>query len=270
MNHPAPQARREPFPTERRRALIDQYFATQHSEHEISQLSERATGLDAARLAQHHQFYVRRSLDLREEYTIGVPVLPLSRCPFTNEVVQHSIDYLGLDGLWWDYDAAARPPEQLPATFFALTGALRLADTIPWFPFLCIPGPEVPYVLPRLLEHPAIVAVLSSVAIGAHQGYAITYFANPVPYDIPRVNTWATNTYTFPNEDGELAWDAQPDNPDEFGFDLEPWISSRQLLWIAPGDQTLALRDTVSGCPYLRLPGRRSITCIQEGDVWWD
>ena len=183
--------------------------------------------------------------------------------------MHHSIDHFGLDGLWWSYHAACRPVEQMPATYFAMAGALQLAGPPPWFPFLCRPGPEVPFVVPRILRHPAVKAVLSTGSIGEHQGYAITYFAKPIPYDFPRINTWGAHSYKFIDENGQIRLGSEPDNPSDMDFDLAPWISNGKLLWIAPGDTTLTLRDRESECPYLGLDGSRKITCIQKGKVWW-
>ncbi len=57
----------------------------------------------------------------------------------------------------------------------------------------------------------------------------------------------------------EPAWD----------FELAPWIQAGKLLWIAPGDDALALRSDVDACPYLALPGHRGITRLQDGEAWW-
>lgn len=257
------------FTPERRRALLGECFSLQQRLEELGNLIERASGSEAQKLIDEEKMVWRRWSDLKDEYVAGVPVMALSRCPFTDQTMQHSMDHFGLDGLWWNYEAACRPVEQLPESYFALAGALRPAGPPPWFPFLCKPGPEVPCVIPPMLRHPAVKAVLSTGSVGEHQGYAIAYFAKPIPFDIPRVNTWGTNEYKFRDEKGKLRWDSQPDNPFDMDFDLAPWISNGKLLWIAPGDTTLTLRDTVSGCPYLGLEGRRKITYIQKGRVWW-
>src|SRR4051794_34893741 len=72
---------------------------------------------------------VKLSTELRglaEDYRRGVPVVPISRCPFTQDVLRHSFDFFGLDGLWWNYDDPVRPVEDLLATYFALTGSVWL------------------------------------------------------------------------------------------------------------------------------------------------
>ena len=73
-------------------------------------------------------------MDLRARYQAGLPFLPVSRCPFSRQVVYHSLDPFGTDGLWWNYTAPVRPVENLPVTFHGITGALALngpPDTCP-------------------------------------------------------------------------------------------------------------------------------------------
>ena len=269
MNNTELSTSRVAFTVERRRDLLDEYFGIMRGFSDIRRLLATSSGIAMRRLVKHYNFYMLRLDRLRAEYIAGVPAVPLSRCPFTNEVMQHSIDDHGLDGLWWDYNTPARPGERLPSSYFAMTGALRLKGSVSRAPFLCKPGPEVPYVVPRLLRYSMIMAVISSIPVDEHQGYVITYFARPVPLDIPRINTWGAIDYVFPNDKGKVCWDTHPYDPKDFYFELEPWISAGRVRWIAPGDQTLTLRDTTSGCPYLGLEGRRTITRIQEGKVWW-
>lgn len=215
----------------------------------------------------------RRTLDasrrsLRDEYRAGIPVRAISRCPFTGTEVNHSIDDVGLDGPWWDFHATVRPTEHLPPTFFALTGAVRLGAEPAAAPFLCKPGPEVPYVIPRMLDHEAVKAVVSSRQIGQHRGFAIMYFADPIPYDLARANEWGGNDYWFTDAAGKRVWREEPERESDMDFDLRPWIEAGKLLWIAPDDASLTLRSEVSACPYLDRDGSRERTRIQDGKVW--
>jgi hypothetical protein len=256
-----------PFSAEQRSILLKEYFSAQKSLSEITALIDRSSGTDSQRLQEHERFYRRRLLTLRMQYIAGVPVIELSRCPFSNEVMRHSLDNYDLDGLWWNYEYPARPESPLLKTYVALTGAVKLNSNIKKAPFVCKPGPEVPYVIPRLLKRPSVIAVISSVKIGDHQGYITTYFGDPPPQKIPRVNTWGSNTYIFLDEQGNRKWDSEPENQFDFDFDLEPWISNKQVRWIAPGDNNLTLHDEVSGCPYLGLEGIKKSLVIYEGEI---
>lgn len=206
--------------------------------------------------------------EMRDEYAEGLPVLPLSRCPFTGEVVDYCIDLLGLDGLWWNYDAPVRRTEDLPATYFALDGAVTLKGAIEEAPFLCKPGAGVPGVLPRLLNHDKIQAVISAVPVGGHQGYAIFYFALEIPVGLLRVNTWGTGQYTFLDQEDMVRWGEFDLRINDYDFELGKWIESGKLHWIKPGDESLSLNSSTKDCPYIGLKGNRELQRIERGIVW--
>jgi len=213
--------------------------------------------------------------ELLRRYLEGLPVRDLSRCPFTGEKFSLAIDDLGLDGLWWNFDAPKRPENKLPATYFALDGALQLEGEPEKVPFLCSPGPDVPFVLPRLQEYIQVKAVISSIQIGPHTAYPIVYYADPMLTGEMRVNDWGTQRYWETESIIPELWtpgqyiSLSPDSG-EYDFDLAPWIRAGKLLWIAPGDESLTLHGHVSRCPYLDLPGSRRLKFIRDGKVWED
>lgn len=200
-----------------------------------------------------------------QDYLRGLPRPAVARCPYTGSVVQHSVDTGGIDGPWWNYAFPIRPMEQLSPTFFAFTGALRLVDPIPNVASLVKPGPEAPFVVPRLLAAPRMRAVLSSIAVGDCAGWTITYFTD-TPVAIERFNDWGSCRYWV---DGlGIKWDSMTEDAEPLDFDLAPWIQRGALQWIAPGDPELVLRSTPDGCPYLGLPGRHTFVRVQDGTVW--
>lgn len=208
------------------------------------------------------------AVEVAERYRRRVPRVPVARSPIDGAIAAHSLDTFDIDGLWWWYDNAIRPIEELPSTWFAMAGAMRLADEVADTAFLVKPGPEIPFVIPRILERPGLVAVLAEVPVGPHTGYAITYFAPaPVPLDLPRINTWGADSYIVRRPNGTAGWDSTIDWCPEWDFDLAPWIEQRRLAWIAPGDESLTLRYEVAGCPFLGLTGAIEPTRIQFGNV---
>ena len=211
---------------------------------------------------------VNQVAELKREYEEGLPEEKLSRCPFSGEVLIMPIDSFGLDGPWWESENGARPAGSQLASLFAFSGAINLGDTVPHTPFICKPGPEVPFVNPRLLTEPAVKAVVSSISIGKYQGYLIAYFSENIPFNIPRVNSWGLNYYVANNQHGKGYRDQTYETAGEYDFELEPWIRAGKLLWIAPGDGNLMLRSTVSRCPYLQLQGRQYPVGLLEGEIW--
>ncbi|HEV2953962.1 MAG TPA: hypothetical protein VG015_07715 [Candidatus Dormibacteraeota bacterium] len=228
---------------ERRQALLDEYRT----------LAQGPTD---------NSIVARRS-EIQQEYEKGLPHPELSRSPFTGRKTAHSLDDQGLDGLWWDYNQPIRPVNESPgSTFFSLTGALAFGGPVEPAPFPRRPGPQAPFVVPRMLLHPDVKAVISTIRVGAHTGYSIVYYADPVPPLLARFNHWGANYYAYESDESWNSWDRLVEEEQEIDFDLGPWITSGDLLWIAPDDMSLTLRATLEGCPYLDLPGSQEWTVI--------
>lgn len=204
-----------------------------------------------------------------ERYREWLPRLPLSRCPFCDQIAARSFDPYGLDGLWWHYDLPIRAlNEPRCPHFFAFTGAVQLDwERIVDVPKVVLVGPEVPFVVPRMLQGQPVRAVISSIAVGDNTAYPIFYFADPIP-DISRINDWGTSGYTFIKANGSSAWDEVVPDIGEYDFELAPWLDSSQVRYILPDDASLTLRSGAAGCPYLDLPGRRDLVFTQYGEAW--
>lgn len=205
-------------------------------------------------------------LGVVREYEEGLPRLPLSRCPLTGEVQVHSFDPYGLDGPWWNCEAPARPLLERIASCIAVTGAVALADPVESAPFLCKPGPGLPYVYPRLLALDGVSAVVRQLPVGRHTAWAICYFADAMPKGAAMPNAWGTGSF-WDAMDGLPGWYATPDAPEEWDFSLSPWIARGKLFWIAPDDPTLSLRTDIAGCPFIGLPGEQGLQRIAFGRV---
>ena len=207
-----------------------------------------------------------RRQDLRSAYANLIPWVPIARCPFGSDAVFLRLDVDGIDGLWWDFHNPVRPHEAgLPATFLEMTGSMRV-EQAPTTPFLIVPGPGAPFVLPHLLDREGVSAVIIGLEVGGLASTAVSYFARSTT-DLDAPPAWGSNESTprpappaiKPVLSHEMAYD----------FDLRPWVDSGKLLWISAMDQTLELRRGVEACPYLGLEGRRSITYLQDGRLWW-
>jgi hypothetical protein len=205
--------------------------------------------------------------ELWDAYAASVPYLPVARCPFTGAIVRHSCDNAGLDGLWWRYESPVRPDESLPPTFLALTGAVAITPPPEAFSFLCKPGPGVPYVLPHLLGQRPVKCVLRAFPVGRHTAYALTYFVELPGLPLVLPNTWGTGFYTWTNDAGQRRWGEAEEEEEGWDYDLRPWLDSGQLLWIAPGDASLALRSGSAGCPYVGLSGEGRPQYVQFGEI---
>lgn len=200
------------------------------------------------------------------EYQRRLPRPAVARCPYSSAIVHHSVDTGGIDGPWWNYRAPLRPAEELPPTFFAFTGALRLGAPLPSVDWLVKAGPEVPFVVPRLLGIDRMRAVISAISVGGWDGWTITYFSDRLPA-VEHFNDWGSCRYDVDGGLGVL-WDSMTEDAEPLDFELGPWIDRGALLWIAPGDDELRLQSASLGCPYLGLQGRRAFVRVQEGTSW--
>jgi hypothetical protein len=242
---------------EERRRLLDDYFALLPLVEKVN--SGEEGDFDSSDV-------VDRQMDLILDYQTGFDQLAISRCPITLEPALVAIDTVDIDGMWWNWSAPLRGMNDLPLTTFAMSGAMELRSPIAPAPFVCRPGPAVPFVIPRILRQAGMKAVISSVEVGPHCGFPIFYFADPLPLDHPRVNDWAASSYFARTSDGFDQYE-RPDDPIDWDFGLERWIDQGKLLWIAPGDDALELHATTADCPYVDLPGSRAPSLIIDGKL---
>lgn len=211
-----------------------------------------------------------KSGELRKRYVEWLPEIPVARSPFTGQLTTWPIDTVDLDGWFWNWsNPIRRRKSEVPADWLAMGGAMRLAEPLVPQPFdFCMPGPDVPYVVPRLLDLPDTRAVLAQVAIGHHTGWTITYFTTRRPDRLPLENLWGSQEYDLYDDSGHWrAWSNHSQDLAEYSFDLRPWLDSGKLLWIAPGDSDTVLRTGAADCPYLDLPGNRRMQMIKRGVI---
>jgi hypothetical protein len=224
-------------------------------------LAELLREMSAAERAEARDVRDRKRAVFRR-YLALLPEVALARSPRTGTVVRWKIDTAGLDGWYWKYETAEREyPEPMPVGWLAMNGAMRLAEPVENSPFQVVPGPGVPFVVPRLLKTAKARAVIAEVPVGAHTGWAITYFGS-MSKNVELVNEWGSN-HTWLND----GWYESIEHVSDYDFDLARWLRSGRLLWIAPGDESAVLREGTDGCPYLDLPGERRIAYVQNGKV---
>ncbi len=207
---------------------------------------------------------------LEEQYEKSLPSVALSRSPFSGELYARPFDNAGVDGLWWNEEEPVRPGDVFPDTFVAFTGAMRInrdaLGTV--MPFTASPGPDRPFVVPRMLADDWSRAVLCQVPVGAHVGWSICYFSERDPAQVGRVAEWGLDVCFHEDAEQGLVAELAPVDLAEADFDLAPWIACGKLLWIAPRDAAMTLRSGLQDCPYLRLEGTGQEQHIRRGEVW--
>lgn len=210
----------------------------------------------------------KKLLGAYKKYQDGLPRVAISRCPFTGETIHYAIDTFGLNGPWWNYEVPIRPVDETGPTVFAITGAVQIKGTTPKLPFMCKPGPEVPYVVPRLLVDSRVKAVVYKIKVGGYDAYPVVYFSEDTPFDLARINSWGLDYYMAEFPTGEGYSVTVPDLPIDFEPELEFYIRTGRLLWISPDDDDLTLRSTVEDCPYIGIEGRQYPVGLLDGKIW--
>ena len=107
-------------------------------------------------------------------------------------------------------------------------------------------GPEVPYVIARILEMDSMVCVVSRTKISDNDDlFAMVYFS---ALEVERL-------------DLTMSWDAEnrgawSHDSDRWDFDLKPWVEKGKLRFCVPDEEPLRLGDTdVASFPFLEEPG---------------
>lgn len=207
-----------------------------------------------------------------DRYFESLPVATISRCPFDNRLVQKRMDLYGMDGPWWESGAYDDPPSGDPHVVTYL-GALKLGGLSAaqmMQPSGCriTPGPEVPYLIPRLLAAPGVKCVISSTMLfSGCAAYFMTYFAEPRRPAAESHQQWLRDTFYYIDPKGFRHWNSCND---EWDFDLAKWINGArdQIYWVTPGDASLTLvSGSAEKCPYTRVQGLREPRAIIEGNI---
>ena len=180
---------------------------------------------------------------------------PFSRCPVTKQVLRRSLDPHGLGGPWWHKSRIVEIEEPAaPPTFQLVLGSLSLHGRVPEEALAeVIPGPEAPFVVPRLLQLPGMRAVISRLTLEhGDVAHVIAYFSSEsLPPQVLHQH-WLRQDLWFKTASGGTSWLTKND---PYDFALVPYVEAGQVLWIAPGDDELRLQSGTAGCPYLEIPG---------------
>jgi hypothetical protein len=200
---------------------------------------------------------------LEEEYFRRLPRLSLACCSLCEKPLYRSFDPFGLDGLWWRSDSEPEEPQPCPH-FCLLLGAVDLAGQLPQPDFDVQPGPGAPYVIPRLLEQPGMIAVISELALSdGTTAYPIAYFSPRRPPIKTLTASWARTNFVYTTQLGEHAWrratePALGQPRDAWDYQLAPWLAAGKVRWCDPqGDRTTLSNAAASACPFLNLPGAK-------------
>jgi hypothetical protein len=201
------------------------------------------------------------------EYADRLPRVVMGACPFTGALLKRSFDPYGLDGPWWWKDAPFDVEEpSAPSAFRVLLGALSLDSRVPAeVRDEVIPGPDVPFVVPRLLERDGVVAVVARLELATGDlAYPISYWSEEeIPPDELHQPWLRPELWVDDGGGGGESWLIANDTWD---FDLDRWIAADKLRWIAPGSTQVLGKSSTVRCPYSGLAGDRRPQSLAAGE----
>jgi len=201
---------------------------------------------------------IQQKTELLSQYFAQLPRFVFGRCPVCNVPLEQVFDPWGLDGFWWQESLSGRCPVPSACEHFrVLTGALNLNGKSPLGGEAeSHPGPEVPYVISKVLALPTMVAVISALPMkNGYTAYPISYFSQDKPPTSALANPWTKRSCSFTDDTGEPAFTYKTDPWD---FDLLPWVAQGKIKWIEPGDPQYNLKSgPTDRCPYVDLKGLR-------------
>lgn len=188
--------------------------------------------------------------DAKINYLRTLPIVDIARCPFTNELVKYRMDIEGF-GPFWMYENPMREEVNGPDTFFGLDGSM--ARTNMETKEIMSLGPDRPFVIKELLDHPFIKAVIKEVTVAGNSTWLITYFSFPIA-DMDRPNLYGSDRYFAKTIGGEVAYRSHY-TAEHYDYDIEKYLKLGKLFWIKKDDASMKLYNSIQDCPYLNIGG---------------
>ena len=193
-----------------------------------------------------------------EAYFRALPEVVLSRCPFCAAHLVSQFDLWGFDGFWWQEREMGGAKDPVGCDHFrVLRGAVAPGASQPQGGRQeAHIGPDVPYVIPAVLELPTMVAVVSSFGMeNGATAFPIAYYSTEPPLSGSLAAPWRKTSYDFITPQGRSGFMIKKDPWD---FDLGPWVDRGKVLWTVQSGSELVLGDPrQSRFPFLDLEGQR-------------
>jgi hypothetical protein len=201
------------------------------------------------------------------EYADRLPRVRLSVCPYCEQPLRRVFDPFGLDGPWWHVDVQAKYEEPVPCEHFrVLLGALYFGGRTPVEAISDVrPGPEVPFVVPKLLALPGMICVAGRLTLATgDSAYPLAYFSDQPTRAIDLHQPWLRTMFWFTDEDGSTGWSA---SNARLEFDLRRFVENGQFRWThldQPANRVYVAAD--EPCPFLNLPGTPELQQVVAGN----
>jgi len=202
------------------------------------------------------------------EYFRRLPRLVISKCPFCNKPFKHSFDPWGLNGPWWWTDRLCEVIEPNDCGHFrVLQGAYDLKGRQPNDVKEGVePGPEIPFVVPRLFKLPSMVAVIGTLGMANGDiAYPIVYFSTAKIAAIDLYKEWGRSEYWFKDDKGNSCWTI-PNS--KWDFELKPYMQKGKVRFVdLKGGKGASFLSGKKCAPFMGMKGEHSPQMISWGEM---
>lgn len=187
---------------------------------------------------------------LYKKYKDELPKVPIAWCPFCKTVLKIGIDIYGLDWKYW-HEWSWEPNIESCQHYIDHFYALHYQGRVPnieqtGIDGRILSGPEVPYIIPKLLNKERIQAIISTFPIEnwIYTAYFISYF-------------WELKIEK--NSYFNAGWD----------FELRPWLEKipRRVGWMEPWKNDGEVHTGSENCPYIDIKGSQSRMICYWGEL---
>lgn len=217
--------------------------------------------------------------ELRLRFEFQAQLLPqvlISQCPYCSRQIWQRLGIFSLRDDFWYYESSNGRDvykESLCPHLFCVDGALNLNGIEPteaiggtYIRKKISMASEVPFVKPRVLNLPTMIAVMHRVPIAEkYSAFPMVYFCKQKPAQNDFCIPWAREE--FVDHDyvvGEGTFSGT--RSDKQDYDLIPWVKKAKLRWIEPNfESDLSFSPDF---PYQNLAGRRHPYRIENGKVY--
>lgn len=246
---------REPFShDERQRLLATRAAVLRRYDDAMNCITDCAVGSETESAAiAAAEIHMEAAVQAENQYFDRLPRTVMSCCPFDGKPLVRTFDPYGLDGLWWRSDAT---PVEVPSCphFCMLRGAPTFSRPAQApFDFQENAGSQAAYVIPRILDMPGMVAVLSRLRMASGGDVTLAaYFAERRPPVQSLAANWPRSVFLYTTALGQHRWRFDDEARD---FDLVPWLAKGKIRWCEPGSDNEHLStDPPDRCPYVHRP----------------
>jgi hypothetical protein len=203
-----------------------------NSIHDVKNQYEVLKGLDSEKKKRLE--LIDQIDNLTDDYFARLPIRLFSICPFVNEPLKLPIDPFGYEGHWW---SSSRRVKNVCPSYSVIRQAVHLNGNRSELAEnkTVILGPEVPYIIPRLLEFPTMVCVINKMQLECgYTFFSITYFSEKKLSS----NELKCGAWVYPYR-GSFE-----KHQDSWSYDFNPFIAQKKIYWINESENCLRVEES--------------------------